>query len=149
MTTYNLDWATCGYCIDPCLTTRIERLYCDFEPLKSTKLKPIAGAKRDPIDFVTLTRDIYDKFQLNTRFISDPTSGIIDILTRPTKKKNENAFFWNNVANVPNVTNDISVSNADESEDKADESEDNNEIENVNEEDNKNDITTNEGLDEN
>lgn len=143
MTTYNLDWATCGYCIDPRLTTRKQRHYCDFEPLESTKLKPIAGAKRDPIDFPALTRDIYAKFQLNTRFISDPTSGIIDILTTPTKKKNEDAFFWNNVANVPNVTNDVSVSNAD------DESEDSNEIDNVNGDNHDDEDITNEGKEEN
>ena len=79
---------------------------------------------------------------MNTRFISDPTSGIIDILTTPTKK-NENAFFWNNVANVPNVTNDISVSNAD------DESEDSNEIHNVNGDNHDDEDITNEGKEEN
>ena len=63
MTTYNLDFATCGYNMDPRLTSRKQRIFCDFEPLSSTKLKPLAGATRNAIDYQALTEVIFAKFK--------------------------------------------------------------------------------------
>jgi hypothetical protein len=152
MSTYNLDFATCGYNMDPRLTARKQRLYCDFEPLSSTNLKPLTGATRDIIDYQALTEDIYAKFKLNVRFISDPLSGVFEIITTPTKKK-KNGAFWNDndVVNVSSdEENDKGNNSKDEEKDDNDEVDDEsehqtkeNENENDNNVDEKEDVTNN------
>jgi hypothetical protein len=89
MSTYGLDYSTCGYSYDPHMVKKTHRLYCDFEPLASTKLKPIAGATREEIDYETLESEIYYKLEENIRFIFNPTSGTVEILTTPTKKNKD------------------------------------------------------------
>jgi hypothetical protein len=116
MSTYKLDFATCGYIMDPRIdprfvgTKKTPRLYCDYEPLATTKFKPIPGATRDVINYESLAFDVHNKLKQNIFYVPKDASESVEILeisSTPTKISNESAHHITANEDNTDSNNDI------------------------------------------